>query len=71
MLVGLAAWRLPDSGYLGAAGWTMFAGMLLFSGSLYLLALTGQGWLGAITPVGGVAFLAAWSLFATAIIKTP
>jgi uncharacterized membrane protein YgdD (TMEM256/DUF423 family) len=42
------------------AGWLFVAGTLLFSGSLYLLALTGIRWLGAITPVGGVAFLAGW-----------
>jgi uncharacterized membrane protein YgdD (TMEM256/DUF423 family) len=39
----------------------MFAiGMVIFSGSLYLLALTGRGWLGAVTPFGGAAFLAGW-----------
>lgn len=70
ILVGLAAFHLPESAYLRGAGWAMLAGILLFSGSLYLLALTGLGWLGAITPLGGAAFLAAWALFATAIIKT-
>ncbi len=44
------------------AGTFMLIGVLVFSGSLYLLALTGQRWLGAITPVGGVAFSAAWGL---------
>ena len=39
-------------------------GILLFSGSLYLLALTGQKWLGAITPLGGTAFLAGWLMLA-------
>ena len=42
------------------AGWLFTAGTVLFSGSLYLLALTGIRWLGAITPLGGVAFLAGW-----------
>jgi uncharacterized membrane protein YgdD (TMEM256/DUF423 family) len=42
------------------AGWAFVTGILLFSGSLYLLSLTGARWLGAITPVGGVAFLAGW-----------
>jgi uncharacterized membrane protein YgdD (TMEM256/DUF423 family) len=42
------------------AGWLFVVGTLLFSGSLYTLALTGTRWLGAITPVGGVAFLAGW-----------
>lgn len=69
ILVGLTVWRLPESGYLTAAGWAMLAGIVLFSGSLYLLSLTGLGWLGAITPVGGAAFVAAWALFAAAVIK--
>jgi uncharacterized membrane protein YgdD (TMEM256/DUF423 family) len=71
ILVGLTAWRLPESAHLKAAGWAMLAGIVLFSGSLYLLALTGLGWLGAITPFGGLAFLAAWGLFATAVVKSP
>ena len=69
ILVGLAAFHLPDSAWLRSAGWAMLAGILLFSGSLYLLALTGLRWLGAITPFGGVAFLAAWGLFAAAALR--
>jgi uncharacterized membrane protein YgdD (TMEM256/DUF423 family) len=42
------------------AGWLFVAGTVLFSGSLYTLALTGIRWLGAVTPFGGVAFLAGW-----------
>jgi uncharacterized membrane protein YgdD (TMEM256/DUF423 family) len=42
------------------AGWLFLAGTVLFSGSLYALALTGVRWLGAVTPLGGVAFLAGW-----------
>ncbi len=42
------------------AGWLFVAGTVLFSGSLYILALTGIRWLGAVTPLGGVAFLAGW-----------
>jgi uncharacterized membrane protein YgdD (TMEM256/DUF423 family) len=70
ILVGLAAFHLPESAYLRGAGWAMLAGIVLFSGSLYLLALTGLGWLGAITPAGGAAFIAAWVLFAIAVVKT-
>ncbi|TSA18904.1 MAG: DUF423 domain-containing protein [Betaproteobacteria bacterium] len=69
ILVGLAAFHLPDSAALRGAGWAMLAGIVLFSGSLYLLALTGLGWLGAITPAGGAAFIAAWAMFAVAVIK--
>jgi uncharacterized membrane protein YgdD (TMEM256/DUF423 family) len=52
---------------LTAAGWLFVAGIVLFSGSLYLLALTGITWLGAITPFGGVAFLLGWLGLAVAI----
>jgi uncharacterized membrane protein YgdD (TMEM256/DUF423 family) len=69
ILAGLAAFHLPESRHLRAAGWAMLAGIVLFSGSLYLLALTGFGWLGAVTPFGGLAFLAAWGLFAIAAVK--
>jgi uncharacterized membrane protein YgdD (TMEM256/DUF423 family) len=48
------------------AGWLFTAGILIFSGSLYLLALTGTRWLGAITPIGGLAFLLGWILLAWA-----
>lgn len=68
ILVGLAAFHLPGSALLRGAGWAMLAGILLFSGSLYLLALTGARWLGAITPLGGAAFIAAWGLFAAAVL---
>jgi uncharacterized membrane protein YgdD (TMEM256/DUF423 family) len=43
------------------ACWLLFAGILLFSGSLYLMALTNLRWLGAITPFGGLCFLAGWA----------
>lgn len=49
-----------------AAGWLFVAGIVIFSGSLYLLALTGARWLGAITPLGGLAFLAGWAALAVA-----
>lgn len=45
-----------------AAGWFFIAGSLIFSGSLYALALTGQKKLGAVTPIGGLAFLIGWAL---------
>ncbi len=50
----------PEVTLLKYAAWAMFAGIILFSGSLYLLSLSGLKWLGMITPVGGVCFLAAW-----------
>ena len=51
------------------AGWGFLIGILLFSGSLYLLAATGIKWLGAITPFGGVAFLFGWFWLVLTIIK--
>jgi uncharacterized membrane protein YgdD (TMEM256/DUF423 family) len=45
------------------AGWLFTAGILVFSGSLYLLALTGARWWGAVTPVGGLCFLLGWIAF--------
>lgn len=51
---------------LAAAGWFFTAGIILFSGSLYLLALTGITALGIVTPIGGVAFLLGWSCLAAA-----
>ena len=64
-----AAWATnewPDSGA-DWAGYLFLVGVLLFSGSLYLMVFTRQSWLGAITPFGGVAFLGGWaSLFVTA-----
>ncbi len=58
--VVMAISRWPDSSLANWAGWLFVAGILIFSGSLYALALSGQRWLGAITPIGGVAFIAGW-----------
>lgn len=54
-----------------AAGWSMLGGIIVFSGSLYLLALTGVSKLGAITPIGGLAFLVAWGLLAYGALRLP
>jgi len=54
-----------------AAGASFLGGIVLFSGSLYALALTGQRWLGAVTPVGGLAFLAGWVMAAYAALRSP
>ena len=68
LLVGILARQFSGSGFV-AAGWTLFAGMLIFSGSLYLLVLTGQRWLGAITPIGGTAMIAGWLMLAWAVYR--
>jgi uncharacterized membrane protein YgdD (TMEM256/DUF423 family) len=65
---GLASAHCLRPGMLRLAGWLMAAGLLLFSGSLYLLVLTGVRGLGAITPLGGLAWMAAWLLLALAFL---
>jgi uncharacterized membrane protein YgdD (TMEM256/DUF423 family) len=67
LAVGLALVHAPAAPGLRWAGWLMLAGIVVFSGSLYLLAATGARWLGAVTPIGGTAWIAAWALFAYAI----
>lgn len=51
------------------AGWSFATGIVLFSGSLYLLALTDARWLGAVTPLGGSAFLIGWAALARAALR--
>ena len=58
------AWALGQGMRVEAAGWAFTAGIVLFSGSLYALALTGMKQLGFITPFGGLTFLAGWVLLA-------
>ena len=59
----VVAWLLTrEVSGAGAAGWAFLAGTTIFSGSLYLMVFTGQRWLGAITPIGGVALIAGWLL---------
>ena len=69
LAVGIVSIHLPSSALLRWSGWLMLAGIVLFSGSLYILALSGERWAGAVTPIGGLAFLAAWALFVAAAIK--
>jgi uncharacterized membrane protein YgdD (TMEM256/DUF423 family) len=61
LAVGVLLIQKPESSALAAAAWLLVAGLLLFCGSLYALALTGIRGLGAVAPVGGAAFLAAWA----------
>ena len=51
------------------AGWLCFSGILIFSGSLYILCATGMKWLGAITPIGGLLFIVSWLLLAKSVFK--
>ena len=69
LFVGWAGRTLDSSVLLAGAGGCFAAGIVIFSGSLYLLVLTDTGWLGAVAPIGGVAFLAGWGLLAWALVR--
>lgn len=71
LAAGLVATRLADSAWLRWSGWLMVLGIVLFSGSLYVLSVTGLRWLGVVTPFGGLAFMTAWIVFVLAIVKSP
>ncbi len=68
LAVAVAMDRWP-SGSFQTAGWLLLAGIVLFSGSLYALCLTGVRALGAITPIGGLCFLAGWALLAWGVVR--
>ena len=69
LITGLILWwrGMDVSRLLVITPWLFTAGIILFSGSLYVLVLTGKRWLGAVTPLGGVLFLAGWLLLALAL----
>jgi uncharacterized membrane protein YgdD (TMEM256/DUF423 family) len=62
LIVAAAIGRLGDVRMLAIAGWCFVSGIVLFSGSLYALAMTGVGVLGAVTPIGGLLFLIGWGV---------
>ena len=66
--VAWAVTRWP-SGATTSAGWFFVAGIVVFSGSLYLLVLTGHRWLGAVTPLGGLAMILGWGLLAWGVLR--
>ena len=70
LAVGLFIMQRPDAPGASLAAWLFVAGIVLFSGSLYALALSGVRDLGAVTPFGGVAFLAGWLAFAWSAWRT-
>lgn len=69
ILVALLISRFPNSTLLVVAGYAFVAGVTIFSGSLYALSLSGIKWLGAITPLGGAAFIIGWACLAMAALK--
>ncbi len=70
VVIGLLVRQMPQSKMLPIAGWVMCAGVVVFSGSLYALSISGVRVLGAITPIGGVALLAAWAMVAYAMLTS-
>jgi uncharacterized membrane protein YgdD (TMEM256/DUF423 family) len=68
LAVGWAASRWPGP-WSNASGWLFLAGILIFCGSLYVMTFTGARWLGAITPLGGVAFILGWTTLAIAAMR--
>ncbi len=60
LAIGILNQQSPEINILRWSGWLMFSGIVLFSGSLYVLACTNTTWVGIITPIGGVCFLLAW-----------
>jgi uncharacterized membrane protein YgdD (TMEM256/DUF423 family) len=69
VLVGILLLSQPATALLKSSGWLFLIGIAVFSGSLYLLAITGIKWLGAVTPLGGLAFIAGWGCLAAAAWK--
>ncbi|WP_428610083.1 DUF423 domain-containing protein [Sedimenticola sp.] len=69
LLTGLLGLHFPSGRWIRIAGWLMLAGIVLFSGSLYLMALSGLIWLGFITPLGGVCLLAGWAALVFGLLR--
>ncbi|HEX4938872.1 MAG TPA: DUF423 domain-containing protein [Candidatus Kapabacteria bacterium] len=69
ILVGILVVQFPHISGLKVGGWLLLAGILVFSGSLYVLAISGVRWLGAITPIGGLAFIVGWSWIAWSLAR--
>lgn len=69
LAIGLLLAQQPQMSGAKTAGWLLQAGIVIFSGTLYAMALGAPRWFGAITPIGGVAFIAGWALLAWAALR--
>lgn len=69
LAIGILMYHVPDKRQ-GYAALAMVIGIVIFSGSLYVLCLTGLRWLGAVTPLGGVALIAGWVLLAVSVYRS-
>jgi uncharacterized membrane protein YgdD (TMEM256/DUF423 family) len=70
LICGVILLHLPEARLVNAAGWAFLIGSILFSGSLYVMTLTGIRPLGMITPIGGVALIIGWSLLALGVWRS-
>ena len=68
LMVSWASSRWPVPG-VNWAGWLFVAGILIFSGSLYVLAISGIRWLGAVTPLGGLCLILGWGILAVSVFR--
>ncbi len=69
LIVGLVSQRMESTTWFARSGYCMIAGILIFSGSLYILTLTDTSWLGAVTPLGGFAFILGWFFLILGVLK--
>jgi len=69
LAIGLLMYKISDK-FLGYAGYSMIGGIIIFSGSLYILCLSGIRWMGAITPIGGVLMILGWVLLFWAVARS-
>lgn len=69
LFIGVLVYQGYSTKMLAWASWIMFSGTLVFSGSLYILSISNQTWLGAVTPLGGVLLLLAWGLCGFSVIN--
>lgn len=70
LFLGVITFQIPDNKWLSLSGYCLISGIIIFSGSLYALTLTDTGWLGAVTPVGGFAFIFGWVFLVIGVIKS-
>lgn len=71
LLTGILLMKAPSNYWLIWSGWAFLTGVLIFSGSLYVMSITGFKWLGAITPLGGLAFIFGWTFMVIGVARLP
>ena len=69
LFLGVITIKIPESKWLEWSGYCLISGIIIFSGSLYALTLADTGWLGAVTPIGGIAFIFGWIFLVIGVLK--